>query len=213
MMLPKNILEKIMLANVIIIGPDGVGKSTLLSEIGNSLPVKSTSGYLGIGKEGWVFASAQRLSKKRKSRVSSALFWYLVLPVELSIRRLLILLKGRGGVILIDRVPGKPLLGNIVLRLLYRTLLPCPCMVVLLTGDPKQVAARKPDETTPERTEREIAKWERVANSLGAESILEIDTTLHDINTCSNLVVEAILTDSCIRAALYRKSPPGGGKA
>lgn len=191
-------------ADIIFLGPDGVGKSTLLQAVHDALPVKTGSGYLGIGKEGWKLKFAKRLSEQRSRRVPAAVFWYLVLPVELSLRRLLMLRKGRGRIILIDRVPGKPLLGDWLLRLLYMPILPRPCIVVLLSGDPEGIAARKPDETTPERTEKELAKWRRVAERLGAGRILEIDTTRHDVAACCDHVVEAIRTDPSVKLALYR---------
>lgn len=192
-------------ADIIFLGPDGVGKSTLLRAVTEALPLKTASGYLGIGRDGWYLGSAKAMSERSKGRQSHFLFWYLVLPVELLLRRALMLLRGRGRVILIDRVPGVPLLRGGLLRGLYRLILPHPCMVVLLRGDPEQIAVRKPDETTPQRASKELEKWKRVAGGLGDGRILEVDTTMNDPFTCRDMIVEAIRTDPCIAAALYRR--------
>lgn len=194
-----------MSLDIIFLGQDGVGKSTLLKAVTDALPMKTVSGYLGIGQDGWRLGFAKALSKQHKGCLGNALFWYLALPVELLMRRVPMLRQGRGRVVMIDRVPGFPLLSNRVSFWLYRTILPRPCMVVLLTGDPVQIAARKPDETTQERTEKELRKWKRVAECLSAGRILEVNMTVNDLTTCRNMVVEANRTDPGLSAAMYKR--------
>lgn len=125
------------------------------------------------------------------------------MPLELVIRRLLLWRSSRGRVLLIDRVPGAPLQRQGFLPTLYRLILPRPDMVVLLTGDPELIAARKPDETTPDRTAREFSKWRSVAKRLGARQIVEVDTTKNDIETCCNQVVDAIIQNGTVLGRLY----------
>ncbi len=195
--------------DIIFIGPDGVGKTTLIKAVIEALPIKTGSGYLGIGKEGWKLWFAKALSERRKNRFASVLFWYMVLPVELMLRRAIMLHRGRGRVIIIDRVPGMPLLRKGALLWLYRIILPRPCIVVLLTGDPVKIASRKPEETTPERTEKELVKWKCVAKRLKSRRIIEIDTTHHNLETCRDIVVEAIRTDPGVSANLYKRQKKG----
>ena len=181
-----------MPTRVLFLGPDGVGKSTLLQSVQEALPVASVNAYFGIGKDGWRLKAVQRLSVHGGRSLSGAVFWYVALPVEIYLRRINISRVGRGGIVLIDRVPGKPLLSGQFLRLLYIGILPRPNVIILLQGDPVVIASRKPEETTPERTVKELRKWKKVAERLRADRIVAIDTTDNELVSCRDIAIRAI---------------------
>lgn len=181
-----------MPTKVLFLGPDGAGKSTLLQSVQEALPSASVNAYLGIGKDGWRLKAVQRLSVHRGKSLSDAVFWYVALPLEMCLRRTNILRAGRGSIVLIDRVPGKPLLSGKFLRLLYIGILPRPNVILLLQGDPTVISSRKPEETTSERTVKELRKWKKVAERLRADKIVEIDTTRNELFACRDMAVRAI---------------------
>jgi len=191
-----------MRCNVIFLGTDGVGKTTLQRATAEKLAVPTVSAYFGLGG-GWKFGFARRLSVK-ENRFWVGLFWYVGLPLELLARRLAIV-GDPHGVVLIDRIPGKPLLGNPVLRFLYKCILPRPCLVVLLTGAPTRLVARKPEEQSLKRLLKEAGKWNRVATIIGARRTIEIDTSADVLDVCRDRIVEAILARPCVQSMCFRR--------
>lgn len=200
-------------SSVLFLGPDGAGKSTLIVEVQKTLPLKSDSLYLGTGDNGWIlpglhsYAAFCRHPWPQKLRLS-LLYWYVFLPLELLLRRLRVGRRGRWRIVLIDRFPGRPFVrGGYMgksMAWLYRQILPRPGLIVLLTGDPGILAERKPDETSRERTEKELRKWLKVAQKLNSEDILILDTTKQDVTMCVQEVIETIRTHPTLLRRLLR---------
>ena len=191
-------------ATVVFLGPDGAGRTTLIEAVRSSAPVKCVVGYFGVGRAGWRLSAARALCE-RHGTISRVLFWNLLLPVELLLRRLVLCRRGRGRLHLLDRVPGRPLLRGRWQRWLYSLILPRPDIVVLVTGDADTIAGRKPDETTPHRTRLEIDKWAAVASALRPRRVVEVNTTQNGIDMCRDEVLEAIRSDQRILAGLFRR--------
>lgn len=183
---------------MLFLGTDGAGKSTLIKRASSILPGNCVELYLGMGQEGWMIpgvsflyaVSRRRLIKKLRA---SFLFWYLILPVELLYRRSKILFSCQYHYLLIDRFPGSPFIKGGVLERLYKIILPSPDLVILLTGDASMLAARKSNETTLERTTKELEKWRIVADNLRCKYKLTIDTSRQDVKTCSEIITNKIL--------------------
>lgn len=177
--------------NVIFLGTDGTGKSSLVHSVRIAIGKEAKTLYLGMGSEGWFFEFAKRLYSAPNGFAKHALFWHLVFPVEICARRFRSYSRD-SHITLIDRFPGSPFLGRPVLRWLYRFLLPTPNIVVFLHGDPEILARRKPGETTLERTSRDTLKWRRVADTVGSDLVLELDTTALDLDECTDRILHAI---------------------
>ena len=95
--------------------------------------------------------------------------------------------------LLVDRLPGRPFMRGGALMHFYRSLLPRPDLVVLLTGDPDTIVQRKQGETNLARTRSEMAKWETVAKRTGARQILHINTTENDLQSCLRQLVDKVV--------------------
>lgn len=185
-------------AVVVILGPDGAGKTTLAQNLERLVPGGGRRLYLGMGLgEKWAIAPVRALYSyhlKQQDRwihkVTGALIWYFFLPLELIARRLISAFEGPGRIVLIDRLPGRPFQRGGVLLHCYRLFLPRVDSTILLVGDPTEIAGRKPDETTVSLTIREMAKWEMVAARTGARGVIRLDTTRYDVQACTRLLME-----------------------
>jgi hypothetical protein len=178
---------------VAFLGSDGAGKSSLIRLLGQRRSANCI--YLGMSPdEKWQLGIARDAYASQAYRtgafsraVGGGLFWFLLFPIELIMRRLAAR-EGRGGTLhLLDRVPGLPFIRRGFLAQAYRYLLPRIDFVVLLTGDPEIISARKPQETTTERTRKETVKWATVARRI-CPNLIELDTTRLSIEQCADLV-------------------------
>jgi hypothetical protein len=124
--------------------------------------------------------------------LTGSLLWYVLFPLELMARRAAIKPSQHGTFLLLDRLPGQPFLSGGLLLRLYQLLLPKPDVIVLLNGDPDEIAGRKPAETSAERTASELAKWEIVARRIPTASIVRVDTTRYTIRACTEFLMQAL---------------------
>ena len=179
---------------VAFLGSDGAGKSSLIRVLGQRTSANCI--YLGMSPdEKWQLSIARAAYANQAYRTGTisralggGLFWLLLFPIELILRRFAARDTGQGGALhLLDRVPGLPFIRRGILAQAYRYLLPRIDFVVLLTGDPEIISARKPQETTTERTRRETIKWATVARRI-CPNLIELDTTELSIEQCADLV-------------------------
>jgi len=186
---------------ILFLGPDGVGKTSLIDSLSSSLSLKHSKLYLGMGADGWILRSVKWLKFNSKNSFVSwlplgFLFKYLGFPLELLSRQFKVSKYSKNRIVLIDRYPGYVFLYGKVALYLYSLILPKPDLIILLTGDAKQIAARKPNETTEARTISEIKKWREVAIKLDPSRIIEVDTTKNDIDECKNIIIKELASNS-----------------
>tara|TARA_R100001143_G_C3280709_1_gene96520 strand:- start:138 stop:641 length:504 start_codon:yes stop_codon:yes gene_type:complete len=146
--------------------------------------------YLGMGEGGWRLPLVKYFRKSR-SRVFGYIFWYILLPLELIIRHQAAKRSSKWCIHLVDRFPGRPFIMGGLCEKLYRAILPAPDLIVILTGDPRVIAERKPNETSIDRTRSEFAKWDKVAERFLAPVII-VDTTVSSELDCSIAVLQGI---------------------
>jgi len=186
---------------ILFLGPDGAGKTSLIDAFSSSLSLKHNKLYLGMGADGWILRSVKWLKFNSKNSFVrwlplGFLFKYLGFPLELLSRQFKVSKYSKNRIVLIDRYPGYVFLYGKVTPYLYSLILPKPDLIILLTGDAKQIAARKPNETTEARTISEIKKWRKVAIKLDPSRIIEIDTTKNDIDQCKNIIIKELASNS-----------------
>jgi hypothetical protein len=181
---------------VLFLGPDGVGKSSIINGVKSMSPIKCKPLYLGLGEDGWRVPFVKRF-RKIKSKIANKLgfeylFWFFLFPLELLIRHFTAKRSGGWCIHLVDRFPGRPFIRGGMWERLYRMVLPKPDLIVLLTGDPVVIAGRKPTETSVTRTVKEFKKWSLVAKKINCP-VFGVDTTANDIEKCSQLVLQEIM--------------------
>lgn len=195
---------------VLFLGADGTGKTTLVKALQKEIPLKNKILYLGMGKKGWLLKSVQKYQNFCQEILWAGrfrfglLFSWVLLPLELSMRRLKTSIGGKYAVIFIDRFPGWPFVNGGPIKWLYRYILPRPDLIVLLGGDPETIFSRKPDETTPERVEKELKKWAIVANRIDASKIFKIDTTHKDIQGCLEEILMTISNNPVFKQKMLK---------
>lgn len=178
---------------VVFLGPDGAGKTTIIEALCGRLGSGASRLYLGYGSELWQFRSLQHLYGAHQSAVFLFVFHVFLFPIEILSRRLSHFVRcRRSRIVLVDRLPGRPLLANGLLRFLYRLYLPTPSHVVTLTGDPAVLASRKPLETTVDRTAVDLAKWQEVGLIFVSAVSISVDTTVLSPEETVEAIVEGI---------------------
>lgn len=195
---------------VLFLGADGTGKTTLVKALQKVLPLKNKILYLGMGKENWLLGFVQKYQKfcqevpwAGRFRLG-LLFSWVLLPLELSMRRLKASLSSKYAVILIDRFPGYPFIQGGFLKWLYRHILPEPDLIVLLSGDPDSIFRRKPYETTTQRVKKELIKWARVAERISAAQVLEVDTTSKEVQECLGKILINISRHPAFKQKMFK---------
>lgn len=182
-------------------GADGVGKSTLVRNIQYSRwPLSFSKLYLGYGEHGWKFALARIVALDppkwlvRFPRLLAFFQTFIFLPIEMARRQIGVWLQAGRSLVLVDRVPLKIVASrSIFVRTLYRYLFPMPDLIVLLYGDPKVIAERKPHEVTPLQVQRLTKEAKDRLGSVHGTRTMMIDTTKHSVEEVADMVMREIL--------------------
>jgi thymidylate kinase len=183
---------------VLFLGTDGAGKTTLIEAVREKLNLKTSQLYLGMGESGWTSPISKRLYQYTSglrgiNKVLALLKFFVLLPLEFSLRMLPVRLRSRYSVVLIDRFPGSVFLGrNAGRRLLYRWLLPQPDLVFFLYAPPEELVRRKPGELNLDRSRDDIQKFRRVAEIVSGGNYISIDTGSLSISEASDRIISEI---------------------
>ncbi|MCJ8164119.1 hypothetical protein MKJ04_04645 [Pontibacter sp. E15-1] len=198
---------------ILFIGTDGAGKTTLIEAVGKKINLKTRKLYLGMGENGWTSPLTKRLyqakvSRKPFSKLLNLFRNLVVLPAEFMLRILPVQLKAKYAIVLIDRFPGSILLRNSRLTQLYRAILPKPDLVFFLYADPEVLVNRKPNESTLERSKKEVIKFRKVAETVSAGHYIPIDTASLTIAEARDQIISEIYKNAKVHAALLTSPLP-----
>ncbi|GHA72900.1 hypothetical protein [Pontibacter akesuensis] len=195
--------------NVLFLGTDGAGKTTLIKEVRQQLNLKSSLLYLGMGENGWTTPLfkrfyARRSQNKPLNRVLGLLRTLVILPSEFMLRILPVKMKSKYSVVLIDRFPGFVFSnGNPGRKLLYKTILPKPDLVFFLHADPEVLVSRKPVEITLEGSRANITKFKKVAEVISKGKYVSIDTSKLTISEARDCIISEIYKHSKVYDNLF----------
>ncbi|PBB06460.1 nucleoside/nucleotide kinase family protein [Salimicrobium humidisoli] len=196
--------------NVLFLGTDGSGKTTLINNIQNSMQFKVSNLYLGMGEQGWKSKGVKKLQDKKinidsLNQLKNMFYGLLALPLELLIRRLDAIKTGKSRIFLIDRFPGFPFISSSkTYSKLYSIVLPKPDIVIFLYGNPEILVKRK-SELTIERAIRDLEKFEKVADKISDSNYISINTTEMTIDESMDIIKEIILKHPKIKKNLLKK--------
>lgn len=191
-------------AFVVFLGPDGSGKSTVISKISKYFQYffrKKTFNYhtkiSGKNQD----AVANPYSKKQYQYPLSILklFYFLahyyftyLFCIKLKLSR------SSSGLIIFDRFyydlatdPRRLRMKNHkILEKLFR-FLPKPDMVVILIGDPNEISSRK-NEISPNDVKKQVISLKRLPRILNLHNFLFINTSLNNVDQTCNLIINKL---------------------
>jgi thymidylate kinase len=183
---------------VLFLGTDGAGKTTLIAAVREKLNLKTSQLYLGMGESGWTSPISKRLYQytsglRGMNKVLGLLKFFVLLPLEFSLRMLPVRWRSRYSVVLIDRFPGSVFLDrNKGRQLLFSWLLPQPDLVFFLYAPPEELVRRKPGELNLERSRADIQKFRKVAQIVSGGNYISIDTGSLSVGEASDRIISEI---------------------
>lgn len=175
--------------NVLFLGADGVGKSTLIEKVSDQIFAKHS--FLYLGQKKWAIPFLEKWYSYR-GRWVNILFKYFIYPLDIYLR-LLINRKNSRYINYIDRFPGPSFTSGFLTKKIYQFVLPDVDKIILLTGDCHVVAKRK-NEISPEKYILEERKWEFLAESLNV-AVIRLDTTQLTIEQSVEIICKFIIDD------------------
>ena len=165
--------------SILVIGPDGSGKSTLVRTLASSFGKRATPLYLGVGREQWKSKIAERIYY---FPAAGSQFATLLLPVR--VVALLIDLRLRvplqTQVAVIDRFPLGLMAKSRVLHFLISSLVPPIFAVINLVGDPEVFRQRSGFEDSRAEICREARLASEAGKTFRAQRIVDIDSSSAD---------------------------------
>jgi thymidylate kinase len=190
--------------NILFLGTDGAGKTTLIEAVNNKLNLKTKKLYLGMGESGWSSGIIKKMYKyKFKTRVIDRLYklfkLFVMLPSEFLLRIIPVKVRAKYSVVLIDRFPGFVFLDDTSVRKrVYQAVLPKPDLVFFLYADPEELVKRKPAEINLERSRADIIKFQEVAKVISDNKYIGIDTSRLSITEARDFIISEIYKHSKI---------------
>ncbi len=184
--------------NVLFLGTDGSGKTTLVEAVKDSLNIKNNKLYLGAGEDNWTSHAMKSIyqysfTSKPFKKIHNLLKSYMVMPLELSLRILPVIRKSKYHVTLIDRFPGFVYLDKHKVRsYIYKFILPKPDLVFFLYASPEVLVKRKPNETTIERSLYDMKRFENVAKLVSNGNYKRIDTSDLTVDEARRMIIDEI---------------------
>ena len=165
--------------NVLVLGPDGSGKSSLAISLAKNLGAQFRSIYLGLSEESWQVTWIGRLytgfiDSPTRSKALKGMFFSLAYPIEVLAR--VGPHKFGASRLIIDRFPTYPLTSSRVLRWWLKRILPNVDLAIVLIGDTSIFHARRPEHSVQELVE-EATKAELTVKALGVGRVVYIDSS------------------------------------
>lgn len=173
---------------VVCLGTDGTGKTTLIKALRKALAVGVKDAYLGqkqwsMAWVGWVH--------KLPGKITERFFNWVAYPLDLALKTKKLKKTRSHNTIIIDRFPGFPFIRGGAFQSLYEKVLPVADMVILLEGDAEAVWQRKKEHSL-ERQIKDVDKFNKVAYTIPASTLLIIDSVQNDAFNCAKIASRAI---------------------
>lgn len=204
----RQLLRKINFSygyTVLVLGTDGTGKTSLISNLNNISPVETKNMYLGTGDGGWVLDTVKKMHNSSKKRILQKVFKNIILPLEFSLRVIRGKKNGKHKLILIDRFPGWAILSNSKLtKTIFKVILPKPQLVIFLYGDAHQIYERK-KERDVKSILKDTSKFRKVANLVSDNNVFEVNTTELDEDKTSRKVLKHIINNKNFRSTFFEE--------
>ena len=195
--------------NVLFLGTDGSGKTSLIKILEDNLNLKTKKLYLGMGEDNCHFNIIKKFKNINPKnyllkKIKSLIFTILLFPIELLLRIIVSKINSKYKIILIDRFPGYPLLSsNIFIKNIYKLILPKPDIVIFLKGDETVISKRK-TKLNELQTKKNTIKFEKLAELLLPSNYISIDTTNLSIEQTMFTVKKNIFCHKKIKNLLHK---------
>lgn len=186
--------------NILFLGADGSGKSSLINDMAKQLKIKNKQFY--FGERNWVFHINSYLVLSSNIALRIIYNWF-TFPLDLYVRNKRLSSYSNGKVALIDRFPGFPFIKNGMMRKIYDYCLPRINTIVLLSGDPEIFVSRKP-EVSVDKNFSDQNKFFKVSKLVSSNKVINIDTSKNGITESGQILINELFKDQIFLQSQFK---------
>lgn len=187
---------------VVVLGPDGSGKTTLVNALLSFYENELTFAYLGVSANQWRFPKLGSLYQAtmtgKNPQIWRALNHSFLVSVDILAR--LWTPGPLGRVLIVERLPLTLTTTNLLFRwLLWANIQPIR-LVILLRGDSAVFQQRKADEESIESIQKEQDKLARLVPKIPCDHVITINSDKLDEEHAFQLVTEELRNLKIVQA-------------